>query len=323
MNKILLTGSTGFIGSELLRQLKLKKYLIHTSKRSTYEEKVNGVKNFIINQIDKDTNWSEALEGVDCVIHCAGVATETYKSDTSVLSYYRKINVEGTRNLAYQAAAKGVKRFIFISSIKVNGERTEGFLSFKNTDIPKPEGIYAISKWEAEQSLHSIFKQTGLEIVIIRPPVIYGQQVKGNFYRLINFIDRGFPLPFGKVNNLRSYVALDNLVDLIICCINHPRAAAQTFLVADGEDLSTPDLIKKISFTLQKKPFLLNVPISFMKFAGNMIGKSKEINRLLSSLRLDFSYTQKLLGWKPSISIDKALPKTVNWYLKKIMTKKI
>jgi nucleoside-diphosphate-sugar epimerase len=317
MNKILLTGSTGFIGSELLRQIKLKKYLIHTSSRSTYEEKANGVKNFIINQIDNDINWSEALEGVDCVIHCAGVATETYKSDTSVLSYYRKINVEGTRNLAYQAAAKGVKRFIFISSIKVNGERTEGFSSFKNTDIPKPEGIYAISKWEAEQSLHSISKQTGLEIVNIRTPIVYGQQVKGNFYRLINFIDRGFPLPFGKVNNLRSYVALDNLVDLIICCINHPKATGQTFLVSDGEDLSTSGLIKKISFALQKKPFLLNVPISLMKFAGKMSGKSKEINRLLSSLRLDFSYTQKVLDWKPNISIDNALLKTTNWYLKK------
>ena len=317
MNKILLTGSTGFIGSELLRQFKLKKYFIHTSSRSTLEKKVNGVKNFIINQIDNDTNWSEALEGVDCVIHCAGVATETYKSDKSVLSYYRKINVEGTRNLAYQAAAKGVKRFIFISSIKVNGERTEGFLSFKNTDIPKPEGIYAISKWEAEQSLHSISKQTGLEIVIIRTPIVYGQQVKGNFYRLINFIDRGFPLPFGKVNNLRSYVALDNLVDLIICCINHPKATGQTFLVSDGEDLSTPDLIKKIAFILEKKPFLFPVPISFMKFVGKIMGKSREIDRLVSSLRLDCSHTSSLLNWNRSISADEALFKTVIDYYKK------
>jgi nucleoside-diphosphate-sugar epimerase len=317
MNKILLTGSTGFIGSELLRQLKLKKYLIHTSSRSTYEEKVNGVKNFIINQIYNDTNWSEALEGVDCVIHCAGVATETYKSDTSVLSYYRKINVEGTRNLAFQAAAKGVKRFIFISSIKVNGERTEGFLSFKNTDIPKPEGIYAISKWEAEQSLHSISKQTGLEIVIIRPPIVYGQQVKGNFYRLINFIDRGFPLPFGKVNNLRSYVALDNLVDLIICCINHPKAAGQIFLVSDGEDLSITDLIKKIAFILKKKPFLFPVPISFMKFSGKIMGKSREIDRLVSSLRLDCSHTSSLINWNRFTSVDEALFKTVIDYCKK------
>jgi nucleoside-diphosphate-sugar epimerase len=317
MNKILLTGSTGFIGSELLRQLKLKKYLIHTSTRSTYEEKVNGVKNFIINQIDNDTNWSEALEGVDCVIHCAGVTTETYKSDTSVLSYYRKINVEGTRNLAFQAAAKGVKRLIFISSIKVNGERTEGFLSFKNTDTPKPEGIYAISKWEAEQSLHFISKQTGIEIVIIRPPIVYGQQVKGNFYRLINFIDRGFPLPFGKVKNLRSYVALDNLVDLIICCINHPNATGQTFLVSDEEDLSTPDLIKKISFALQKKAFLLNVPISLMKFAGKIMGKSREVDRLVSSLRLDCSHTSSFLNWNRSLSIDQALFKTVFDYNKK------
>jgi nucleoside-diphosphate-sugar epimerase len=317
MNKILLTGSTGFIGSELLRQIKLKKYLIHTSSRSTYEEKVNGVKNFIINQIDNDINWSEALEGVDCVIHCAGVATETYKSDTSFLSYYRKINVEGTRNLAYQAAAKGVKRFIFISSIKVNGERTEGFSSFKNTDIPKPEGIYAISKWEAEQSLNSISKQTGLETVIIRTPIVYGQEVKGNFYRLINFIDRGFPLPFGKVNNLRSYVALDNLVDLIICCINHLKAAGQTFLVSDGEDLSIPDLIKKIAFILKKKPFLFPVPISFMKFSGKIMGKSREIDRLVSSLRLDCSHTSSLINWNRFTSVDEALFKTVIDYCKK------
>jgi nucleoside-diphosphate-sugar epimerase len=225
--------------------------------------------------------------------------------------------VEGTRNLAFQAAAKGVKRFIFISSIKVNGERTEGFLSFKNTDIPKPEGIYAISKWEAEQSLHSISKQTGLEIVIIRTPIVYGQEVKGNFYRLINFIDRGFPLPFGKVNNLRSYVALDNLVDLIICCINHLKAAGQTFLVSDGEDLSIPDLIKKIAFILKKKPFLFPVPISFMKFSGKIMGKSREIDRLVSSLRLDCSHTLSLLNWNRSISVDEALFKTVINYYKK------
>lgn len=315
MSKVLLTGSTGFIGTELLKQLKLKNYFIHTSSRSSLEKNIDKVKNFKINQIDKNSNWSEALNNVNCVIHCAGIAVENNKLNANDLNYYNRINVEGTSNLAYQAAVKGVRRFIFLSSIKVNGERTNVSSNFKNTDVPKPEDIYAISKWRAEQSLHEISKQTGLEIVIIRAPMVYGEGVKGNFLRLLNLIYQGVPLPFGSVNNLRSFISLENLVDLIICCINHPKATGQTFLVSDGEDISTPNLIKKIAMTMKKKAVLIPVPISIIKLIGKIIRKKKKIDSLINSLQIDIFFTKETLQWEPQINLDKGLNKTAEWYL--------
>ena len=317
MYRILLTGSTGFIGTELLKQLKLKKYFIHTSSRSSLENKINEVQNFKINQIDNNSNWSEALERVDCVIHCAGIAVENNKLNVNDLDYYYKVNVEGVSNLANQAAAKGVRRFIFLSSIKVNGERTNVSSNFKNTDEPNPEDIYAISKWKAEQSLHAISKQTGLEIVIIRAPIVYGEGVKGNFLHLLNLIYQGFPLPFGSVNNHRSFISLENLVDLIICCIDHSKAAGQTFLVSDGEDISTPNLIKKIAMMMKKKAVLIPVPISIIKLIGKIIRKKKKINSLINSLQVDNFFTKETLQWQPPINLDKGLNKTVEWYLLK------
>lgn len=314
MYRILLTGSTGFIGTELLKQLKLKKYFINVSSRSSLE-KIDEVQNFKINQIDNNSNWSEALDKVNCVIHCAGIAVENNKSNANDLDNYHRINVEGTSNLAYQAAAKGVKRFIFLSSIKVNGERTNVSSNFKNTDVPKPENIYAISKWKAEQFLQAISKQTGLEIVIIRAPMVYGEGVKGNFLRLLNLINKGMPLPFGSVNNLRSFISLENLVDLIICCINHPQATGQTFLVSDGEDISTPNLIKKIAMIMKKKAVLIPVPISIIKLTGKIIRKTKKINSLINSLQIDNFFTKETLKWEPPINLDKGLNKTVEWYL--------
>ena len=316
MFKILITGRTGFIGAELLKQLKLKKYFIHTSSRSSLEKEIESVKNFKINQIDNSTNWSEALKNVDCVIHCAGIANETNKSNGNDLDDYHKINVEGTRNLAYQAAAKGVKRFIFLSSIKVNGEKTEKCLSFKNSDIPNPQSIYASSKWEAEKALHAISKQTGLEIVIIRAPIVYGPGVKGNFLRLLHLIDKGFPLPFGGINNLRSFISLDNLINLIICCINHPKAAGQTFLVSDGEDISTPDLIRKLSRFMEKSSRVFTIPSSLIQLMGRLFGKSSEVERLLGSLQIDSFHTYEVLGRDSVISLDEGLEKTANWYLR-------
>ena len=316
MNKILLTGRTGFIGAELFKQLKLKKYFIHTSSRSSLEEEIERVKNFKINQIDNSTNWSEALKDVDCIIHCAGIANETNKYNRNDFDNYCQINVEGTRNLAYQAAAKGVKRFIFISSIKVNGEKTEEFLSFKNNDIPNPQSIYSISKWEAEKSLHAISKQTGLEIVIIRAPMVYGPGVKGNFLRLLYLIDKGLPLPLGGINNLRSFISLDNLVNLIICCINHPKAAGQTFLVSDGEDISTPDLLRKLSKFMKKSSRVFTIPLSLIQLICRVFGKSSKVEKLLSSLQIDSFHAYRVLECYPVISLDEGLEKTANWYLR-------
>jgi nucleoside-diphosphate-sugar epimerase len=189
-------------------------------------------------------------------------------------------------------------------------------LIFKHNDISEPKNAYSISKYEAEQILLEISKQTGLEVVIIRPPLVYGEGVKGKFLRLLDIVYKQIPLPFAKTNNLRSFVSLDNLIDLIICCIEHPKAAGKTFLVSDGEDLSTTDLIRKLSKFMNKSPRLFSVPHSIIQLIGCLVGKSLEVKRLLGSLRIDNSYAREILGWSPVLSLDEGLKKTVRWYLK-------
>jgi nucleoside-diphosphate-sugar epimerase len=317
MTKILITGSTGFVGRALFKNLNSKKnFLVHLSTRTNQEKLFQGAKTFNIAEIDFNTNWKDALDGIDCIVHCAARAHMTEKKQTDSLNSYRRINVDGTKNLAKQAAAIGIKRFIFLSSIKVNGEETIASKSFKYNDISQPEDAYGISKWEAEQALLEISKQTGLEVVIIRPPLVYGEGVKGNFLRLLDIVYKQMPLPFAKINNLRSFIGLDNLVDLIICCIDHPKAAGKTFLVSDGEDLSTPDLIIKLSKFMDKSPRLFQVPQLIIQLMGRLLGKSLEIKRLLGSLRVDNSYTCEILEWSPVLSLDESLEKTVRWYLK-------
>ncbi len=317
MTKILITGATGFVGRALFENLKLKKkYLIHLSTRTNQEKLFEGKKTFNVGEIDSNTNWNDALDGVDCIVHCAARAHTTEKKQTDSLNAYRRINVDGTRNLAKQAAGGGIKRFIFLSSIKVNGDGTIASKSFKYNHISQPEDAYGISKWEAEQALLEISKQTGLEVVIIRPPLVYGEGVKRNFLRLLDLVYKQIPLPFAKINNLRSFIGLDNLIDLIICCIDHPKAGGKTFLVSDGEDLSTPDLIIKLSKFMDKSPRLFQVPHYIIQLIGHLLGKSSEIKRLFGSLRVDNSYTREILEWKPVLSLDESLAKTVRWYLK-------
>jgi len=317
MTKILITGATGFVGRTLFENLKSKKkYLVHLSTRNNQEKLLEGEKTFNISEIDSNTNWKDALDGVDCIVHCAARAHMMEKKQTDSLNSYRRVNVDGTRNLAKQAAAIGIKRFIFLSSIKVNGEETIASKSFKYDDIPQPEDAYGITKWEAEQALFEISKQTGLEVVIIRPPLVYGEGVKGNFLRLLNLVYKQIPLPFANINNLRSFIGLDNLLDLIICCIQHPKAAGKTFLVSDGEDVSTSDLIKKLSKLMNRSPRLFQVPQSIIQLIGRLVGKSSEIKRLLGSLRIDNSYAREILGWSPAFSLDESLEKAVRGYLK-------
>ena len=318
MTKILITGATGFVGRALFENLKFKKkYSIHLSTRANQEQLFEGEKAFNIGEIDANTNWKDALDGVDCIVHCAARAHMTEKKQTDSLNAYRTINVDGTRNLAKQAVSIGIKRFIFLSSIKVNGEGTIASKSFKYNDISQPEDAYGISKWETEKALLEISKQTGLEVVIIRPPLVYGEGVKGNFFRLLDIVYKQIPLPFASVNNLKSMVAVDNLVDLIICCIDHPKASGKTFLVSDGEDLSTSDLIIKLSKFMDKSPRLFQVPQLIIQLIGRLVGKSLEVKRLLGSLRVDNSYTREILGWSPALSLDEELKKVVKWYLKK------
>ncbi len=317
MTKILITGATGFVGRALFENLKSKKkYLIHLTSRTNQEKLFEGAKTFNIGEIDRNTNWKDALDGVSCIVHCAARAHMMEKKQRDSLNSYRRINVDGTRNLAKQAAAIGIKRFIFLSSVKVNGEETIASNSFKYDDIPLPKDAYGISKWEAEQELLEIYKKTGLELVIIRVPLIYGARVKGNFLRLLDLIYKQIPLPLFNINNSRSFIGLDNLVDLIIHCIDHPRATGKTFLVSDGEDVSIPDLIRKLSKIMGKSTRLFSFPISIFKLMSYLVGKTPEVNRLIGSLRVNSSHTRKILGWNPPFSLDEGLEKTVHWYLK-------
>jgi nucleoside-diphosphate-sugar epimerase len=315
MKKILVTGANGFIGQNIYKDLIKLNYFITGSVRNLDAALINGgIKYIPVGNIDAETKWYNILEGVNCIIHCAG---KTHLINTKdELDIYRSVNREGTKNLAEQAVKAGVKRLIFLSSLKVNGEPTFGSFIIKHNDISQPEDAYGVSKWEAEQALLEISKQTGLEVVIIRPPLVYGEGVKGNFLRLLDLVYKQISLPFAKINNLRSFVALDNLIDLIICCIEHPKAAGKTFLVSDGEDLSTPDLIRKLSKLMNKSPRLFSVPKSIIQFMGRLVGKSSEVKRLVGSLRIDNSYTREILGWSPALSLDESLEKTVRWYLK-------
>jgi len=230
------------------------------------------------------------------------------------LAEYRKVNVEGTKCLAIAAAKAGVKRFVFISSIKVNGEGRAA--AYTEDDDEAPVDPYGVSKWEAEQELHKISQTTGIEVVILRPPLVYGPGVKANFYNLLKIVDRGIPLPFAKIDNLRSFIYLDNLIDVIITCINNPRAEGRTFLINDREDVSTPEIIRKIASALGKPARLFFIPPFLMRMAGKLIGKSAAIDRLFGSLTIDSTKIKKEIGWNPPYTIEYGLKETAKWYKK-------
>ena len=261
------------------------------------------------------TNWTEALKGVRVVIHCAGIAHVTESSSQLVLSDYRKVNTQDTLRLASQAAAQGVRRFIFLSSIKVNGEFTDLGKPFTPFDVPMTLDPYGISKLEAEQGLFRIAEETGMEVVIIRPPLVYGSGVKANFLSMVKILCNSVPLPLGCINNLRSLVALDNLVDLISKCVTHPAAANQIFLVSDGEDLSTVELLRRMAYALEKPARFFPVPISCLKFLASIFGKRKLLQNACSSLQVDISKTRELLGWYPVVSVDEGLRQVASSFL--------
>lgn len=264
-------------------------------------------KQFLVESLTSKTDWSAALADQKIVIHAAARAHIMQKEAADPLAEYRKINVEGTLNLARQAATANVKRFVFISSIKVNGEQTPLDKPFTAKDKPAPKDAYGISKYEAELGLQAISKDTGMEVVIIRPTLIYGPAAKGNFASLIKLIAKNIPLPLGAVHNKRSLVALDNLIDLIIRCIHHPAAANQVFLAADGEDISTSDLLRGVAKAMGRSPFLLPMPAALLQLAANVLGKKAVAQRLLGSLQVDITKTCELLDWQPPLSIEQGL----------------
>ncbi|NHI01401.1 SDR family oxidoreductase [Oceanimonas sp. MB9] len=302
---ILLTGASGFVGRALHAKLIEQNMPVAASLRMPSQLEVPNT--FFISDIDGRTDWSAALTDQHIVIHTAARAHIMKDEVADPLAEYRKVNVEGTLNLAWQAVAAGVKRFIFISSIKVNGELTGLNKPFTTEDAPGPEDAYGISKLEAEQGLQQLAAETGMELVIIRPPLIYGPGVKGNFASMIWLAKKGLPLPLGAIKNKRSLVALDNLVDLIITCIDHPAAANQVFLAGDGQDLSTTELLRGVARAMGSPCRLVPVPAGLLQLGATMLGKKAMAQRLLGSLQVDISKARKVLGWKPPLSVEQGL----------------
>jgi len=269
----------------------------------------------MVDGIDAETDWRGSMSDGDVVIHLAARVHIMNDDSTDPLSEFRKVNTEGTLNLARQASESGVKRFIYLSSIKVNGESTKAGESFSPDDEFISDDPYGLSKYEAEQDLLALAAETGMEVVIIRPPLVYGPGVKANFSSMMKWVNKGVPLPFGAVHNKRSLVALDNLVDFIIHCISHPKAANEVFLISDGYDVSTTELLQKVAKAFGKRAFLIPVPVSLMKFAARLLGKGDVSDRLFGSLQVDSSKVLELLGWKPVITMDDELKITAEAYL--------
>lgn len=299
-----MTGATGFIGSRLYTVAGHLGLSPRGSSRSADQ--------MVKANLDPSTDWSAGLDGCSAVIHTAARVHVMDETAIDPLDEFRRINVAGTLNLARQAAAAGVKRFVFLSSIKVNGEMTSSGQPFTAAQEAAPVDPYGISKAEAEEGLRRLGAETGMEIVIIRPPLVYGPGVKANFGRLMSAISRGLPLPLACVDqNRRSLVALDNLVDLILTCTTHPTAANQTFLVSDGEDLSTADLLRRLGAAIGRPAWLLPVPSALLRFGATLAGKGDLAQRLLGNLQVDITHTRQTLGWHPPVSVDEGLRRTV------------
>ncbi|MCG9022841.1 SDR family oxidoreductase [Laribacter hongkongensis] len=308
LKTVLVTGATGFVGAAMLQRLAA----VGQPARAAYRHIMTPLPTWgagvAVGDLGARQDWRTALDGVATVVHTAARVHLIQDAATDPMAEYRRVNVEGTINLARQAAASGVRRFVFLSSIKVNGEFTEAGQPFTADDEPTPENSYGVSKYEAEQLLRQIAAETGMEVVIIRPPLVYGPGVKANFESMMRWLVRGVPLPLAAVTqNRRSLVALDNLVDLIVTCLNHPAAANQTFLASDGEDLSTAELLKRMGAAMGKPARLFYVTPALLKLGATLLNKPGIYQRLCGSLQLDIAKTRQLLEWTPPMSVDEGL----------------
>ena len=303
---LLITGANGFVGRVLCSEALARCASVRGVTRAPCDLPV-GVDNVVIGRNDRSADWLDVLVDCDVVVHLAARVHVMQESAADPLDEFRRVNVQSTLNLAQQAATSGVRRFVFVSSIKVNGEATQLGSPFNADDKPSPQDYYGISKMEAEQGLREIARQTGMEVVIIRPPLVYGPGVKANFAVMMRWLKRGVPLPLGVIHNKRSLVGLDNLVDLLVTCITHPAAANQTFLVSDGEDVSTTELLRRMGQALGCPALLLPVPVGWLKLAAAMVGKQDVAQRLCSNLQVDITKARKLLGWVPPVSLGEGL----------------
>lgn len=313
--KILVTGVTGMVGQAVVARLASdSRHTVRAAIRCLQADFSPGFEVVPVGDLGARPDCTAALKGADAVIHLAARVHVMDDTAADPLAEFRRVNVQGTLNLARQAAAAGVRRFVFISSIKVNGEATKVGAPFSADDIPAPLDPYGVSKMEAEQGLRELAAQTGMELVIIRPPLVYGPGVKANFQAMMRWLARGVPLPLGAIQNRRSLVALDNLVDLIVTCLDHPAAVNQTFLVSDGEDLSTTQLLRRMGQALDKPARLLPVPAALLSLGAAVMGKSGVAQRLCGSLQVDIAKTRQLLGWNPPLSVEAGLKKAAEGY---------
>ena len=343
--KFLITGANGFVGKALCAELLNRGHAVRAAVRAAGSPTGN-TEVSVIGSIDGETDWSAALAGVEVVIHLAARVHVMHDDAADPLEAFRRVNTAGTEHLARSAAASGVKRLVFVSSVKVNDECTFPASSsleqippsppfhpqgvrrwvprccaatlpqakwgtlrfvFSETDEANPQDPYGVSKWEAEQALHRVAKETGLEVVIVRPPLVYGAGVKGNFAQMLKVLAKGIPLPLASANNLRSLVYIGNFVDALMKCATHPAAAGQTYLVSDGEDVSTPDLLRQLGAAMGHPARLLPCPPSLLKLGGRLVGKSDQIDRLLGSLQVDSSKIRRELDWQPPFSLQEGL----------------
>lgn len=326
--KLLVTGANGFVGSALLLRLALDtQYQVMAALRCSVSDMPKGITPVQVSDLRPEAGWQPAVTGVNAVVHTAGRAHVMREAASDPLAEFRMVNVKGTLNLARQAAAAGVRRFIFLSSVKVNGETTgsrakrkvarveNGRAGFSENDVPDPQDPYSVSKWEAEKGLMDLAAETGMEVVIIRLPLVYGPGVKANFLNMMRWLYRGVPLPLGSIHNRRSLVAIDNLVDFICVCLNHPAAANQTFLVSDGEDMSTTELLRRMADALHVPARLVPVPQDLLEWGARMLGRENLSQRLCGSLQVDISKARTLLGWRPPVTIETALRRTAEHFL--------
>ena len=306
--KILVTGASGFVGQAVLLRLNsMSGVTAIGSVRHAVTVSDAAVPLVTLGELTAQTDWSGVLAGVQAVVHTAARVHVMQDTAADPLAEFRLVNVACALNLALQAAAAGVKRFVFISSVKVNGESTQTGQKFTGADTPNPQDAYGQSKHEAEQGLRQISSDTGMEVVIIRPPLVYGPGVKANFAALMRAVQRGWPLPLGAVHNQRSLVALDNLVDFIVTCISHPQAANQTFLVSDGQDLSTTELVRGMAQAAGVPAILLPVPVWALQTGASLLGKGDAVQRLCGNLQVDISKARCLLSWHPPVSVEEGL----------------
>lgn len=310
---ILVTGSTGFLGSALVKRLLADGTTepVVVALRRFDALMPESVKSVQVGDLLPTTEWCRALQHVNAVVHCAARVHVMQDGANNPLEVYRQVNVCGTLNLARQAAQAGARRFVFVSSVKVNGEATLPSHPFTADDVPAPLDPYGVSKMEAEQGLLEISEQTGMEVVIVRPPLVYGPGVKANFASMMRWVARGVPLPLGAIPNARSMVALENLVDLLVTCLNHSAAAGQTFLVSDGEDVSTTELLRRTAQAMGKNALLLPLPVWLLELGASLLGKRDVAQRLCGSLQVDITKTRQLLGWAPPLTLDQGLKQAV------------